>query len=322
VTFFTLSNAVLNGVYHSDEPSSLGSLYEVSEFSGDSGEIEGHTSELLVQLYSGLSQHRIVLLSPLRLLRRIAPALLSERRDLSRMAQLLQMDPVLALKAYRFGLERNPANTQGLAQALSETDIGTLHRAVLLNLFSAAMEPRDEGSAQLLVGWWERAVTVAAVARQLSAALQMQQPDFAALTGLVHNIGEAAILSHVYAEGERFQPNDLAEFVEIHSKEVCEVLLTLWKVPTTMRRAVTESYHWEGDGFQGGELGDLLLLARAITLHTRQEQRSMPAPEALPVFKRLGLDKLRGSDSGLLRQLQETAADTVGEIDAFLKSLH
>jgi len=320
VTYFTLDNKAVTSLQHLDDPSTLISQYEVSEFSGDNQDVEGVTSQLLVQIYGGLSQKRVLLLSWHGLLSQLAPAILGEKDHRNRMAEVMMLDPVLALKAYKHSLSANPEADGSLLDALDRLDVSQIHHTVFMNLFGASMRPSNEVIVEALQQWWERAITVAAVARHLSQSLQLESPDFMALAGLVHNIGEAAVLSYAHVEHDNLGAFELKEFMRSHAKEVGEVLLTLWKLPVKFRRAVADSDQWLRDAYRGADGGDILLVARALTLLARREYGELPRLYELPAYHRLGLQQ--DSAKPLLEELRGIATNVVSDSQAFLDTLN
>lgn len=316
VSYLKIDNALLEGVYDMDEPSTLlQTQYEVSESAEEESDVH---AQLLMHIYDDLNHNRLKILSWYPVSRQIAEQTLSEKQNIQRLVQYSMLDSVLILKIIKQGIT---SSTQMAAlsaeEAISRIGIASVQKLIFLNLFSESAQTDNDLFKQAYLEAWERSITVARVARMLAINKHHHSPDYIALAGLLHNIGEMVLTGYAYAFPAPLSQEDLDECVRLYAAEVGKVLLSHWHFPHKLVEAVTESRNWMRNNSTQSDDTDFVLLARAYTEVARKEHEHAPKMDEMPAFRKMNLNLL---NTDLHHKLKTAAADTIDETLSFLQA--
>ena len=189
---------------------------------------------------------------------RVSRALEDPEVDLSRVAEMIELDATLAAQLVRmanspiFGLG-SPADS--VRKALTRLGIKETRNAIVtVSLMRALPElpaPYEVRS------FWVLGLASGMVARQLARDLKFPDPEMAYLAGLVHCLGEAylavqftervcAVVERWRGSGEDFEDHLTAEF-DVEVPEISAGLLEAWNFPDPIVVAVRSHWHPERD---------------------------------------------------------------------------
>lgn len=316
VSYLKIDNALLKGIYESDEPSTLlATQYEVSESSEE--ESDSH-AQLLMHIYEDLNHDRLKILSWYPVSRQIANQALGEKKDIRRLTQYVMLDPTLLLKIIRASTRvDDKATSLAGEEAISRLGIAAVHKLIFLNLFSESVHTRDDIFRNAYLAAWERSITVSAVSKLLALNKHHHNPDYISLAGLLHNIGELVLISYSYGFPAPMAREDLDDCIRLYAAEVGKVILSHWKMPHKLTEAVTQSRNWLRNNYTHTDDTDFILLALAYTELARKEHNHAPKISEMPAYKKMGLDAL---NDNVHQKLKATAAATVEETLSFLSA--
>ncbi|MCP4313156.1 MAG: HDOD domain-containing protein [Bacteroidetes bacterium] len=316
VSYLRIDNNLLDGIYHLDEPSTLmPSHYEVSESSEE--ESDSH-AQLLMHIYEDLNHDRLKMLSWYPVSRAISGQVLAENKDIERLAQYVMLDPILLLKV----IKKSNATSEQIASqtckgAITMMGVRALHKLVFLNLFSESAHTENELFKGAYLAAWERSIAVAHVARLLARSKQHLNPDYIALAGLLHNVGELVLIIYAFRFPAPLTQEDLDEVIRLYAVEVGKVILSHLHLPRKLIEAVTESSNWMRDSFTQSDDADFILLARVYTALARKEHKNAPKMEEMPACQKMKLDLPNGE---LHWKLKTAASVSVDETFSFLNA--
>jgi len=316
VSYLRIDNALLAGIFESDEPSTLlATQYEVSESSEEDSDVQ---AQLLMHIYEDLNHGRLKILSWYPVSRQIANQALVEKKDIKRLAQYAMLDPVLSLKIIKASTTGgNRAASLAGEEAIFKLGVTATHKLIFLNLFSESVHTKDELFRSAYLSAWERSITVASVSRLLAQNKHHLNPDYIALAGLLHNIGELVLISYSHAFPAPMAKEDLDDCIRLYAPEVGKVLLSHWQLPHKLISAITESHNWMRNNYTQTDDVDFILLARAYTELARKEHNNAPKLAEMPAYNKMNLNAL---NEELHQKLKATAMDTVEETLSFLNA--
>lgn len=166
---------------------------------------------------------------------------------------------------------------------------------------------------QRMIQTWSQGVRVAAITRLLTLNYPRLSGDQALLLGLVHNLGELAVLKFIDQEKD-FDSKQMEGLLEELMAAAGALLLSNWNFDAELVESIRQLNNWQADsGKQEATLDDLLRVARLHSLIGTKDQYRYPRLDEVPAFRKL-------TDQGLTPELSltlvEDAADQVAEVHA------
>jgi HD-like signal output (HDOD) protein len=314
VRYLEIADELLEEFLETHKPTAASDGYAVSELNGTSGaEQDGAEHGLLFRLYDDLSRNRLVLPSLPRVAGGIGRQIAGPDNSPSRIAGLLMLDPALALKTLRAANHRLGPDraVRSCRQAVAHLGPDQVHELVAQCALLESFRPGNPALLDRMHQWWERSLLAAAISYVLAGMTELFDPEFAAMVGLVQNVGEAAILA--YAEQDpalRDGGEPLEACIRAHSADAGRMLLNRWSLPLELAAAAAQTNNWRRDsGHPGADYTDLALLAQ---LHARlgsPELQDLPPLAQLPCVRRLRITV----DPGVSRNLLEVGHRAVAE---------
>jgi putative nucleotidyltransferase with HDIG domain len=178
--------------------------------------------QLLQTVLRRLEEDRLVL-PPLSKIATKALDLVKTETNPSKVTELLEVEPVLALRVIRVGgsLRGSPMPTiQGAVTALGPR---TLRSTIVEACVTGVPESRDRSIADATKLLWQHCVAVAMLARDLGTMLGVGDPEEAYLAGLLHDVGKLA-LAILLLEAEKQAMARLSARTWLNAEQWVEVL--------------------------------------------------------------------------------------------------
>lgn len=234
-----------------------------------------------------------------------------EIKDLER---VLNRDPSMLAKliaAANSPLYRRGHTCQSSGEAIMRLGLDTTSQLVMLFSLRQLFKANHAWVKERMTASWCQGVRVAAIAQLMTLHHPHILADQALLVGLIHNLGELALLKFIDQEPEINQ-----EQMEVLLEELMPaagvLLLSHWGFDDEILNLVAELNHWqstnEGDK---ASLDDLIRVARLHTFIGTDKQYQYPRLDEIPAFQKL-------TDQGLTPDLSltfiEDAADQVAEV--------
>ena len=290
IEFIQIDNQLLSGLSSSnDSPDS----YEETYLSYG---IENAAAELEQRLASDLANERLRLPSLPDVAVRIGRALEDEATDAKRIAKIVQTDMVITAKLIKvansaFYASHEPVDT--CTAAVVRLGINTTHKLVL----SFALRELFRSSSGLLThhmnDLWKHSRQVAAVCYVLAKVTRQFNPEHAMLAGLLHDIGEVAILS--YAEDYPEIANNQAQLDHVIADlrgPVGSMILKSWEFTEDLVTVTEEAENWQRDPGDKADYSDLVIISQLHCFIGTPKMHDVPMLDQVPAFKKLELGEL------------------------------
>ncbi|MBL3601000.1 MAG: HDOD domain-containing protein [gamma proteobacterium endosymbiont of Lamellibrachia anaximandri] len=318
VVYFLIDNRLLDGLTNdsletlaSEELSSLTGQYE-------KGETENRLSQALL---TDLQNDRLILPSLPDVAIKVGRAIEDEDTDAEHLAKIIQTDPVITTKLIRAA---NSALYAGLSPSASCTAaiirLGntTTHKLVLTfalrELFKAHSRVLQDQMRKL----WKHSTQVAGICFVLAKLSRRFNPEHALLAGLLHDIGEVAILS--YAENFPEIANNELQLEQV-MKDMRGVIgchiLTAWGFLEDLVVVTREAEEWTREHTDEADYTDLVIVAQLHSYIGTPEMKTLPTLDKVPAFQKLDIGDLTPE---LSIQILENAADQIAGAQALLNS--
>lgn len=233
-----------------------------------------------------------------------------EVEDLER---ILSKDPSMTAKlvaAANSSFYRRNTSCKTCAEAIMRLGLDTTSQLVMLFSLRQLFKAKHPWVKQRMTQTWSQSVSVAAIAQLLTLHHSHISGDQALLLGLVHNLGELAILLFIDQEAE-VDPEEMEKVLEELMPEAGAMLLSYWNFDPELTESVRQQNNWQADSSSDtATLADLVKVAR---LHSRigtEEQYRYPRLDEVPAFRKLAVQGLTPEFSLIL---VEDAADQMAE---------
>lgn len=247
---------------------------------------------------------------------KVREVLQQEEPELADLENILNKDPSMAAKLVAaanspFYQRGTKCNTCG--SAIKRLGLNITSQLVMLFSLRQLFKANHTWVRQRMTQSWSQGVRVAAITRLLTLNHPRLSGDQALLLGLVHNLGELAILKFIDQEKD-FDPKQMDGLLEELMPEAGALLLRNWNFDPELVESVRQLNNWQTDsGKQEATLDDLLRVARLHSLIGTKDQYRYPRLDEVPAFRKL---THQGLTPELSLTLVEDAADQVAEVHA------
>lgn len=235
----------------------------------------------------------IVLASPLReVTSRIHDAIVSASHP-RRIARLAAMDPAISAKllrdANKHARDSGEPHPRSLAEAAELLGvIGSAGRIQHYSLHDNLTHP-EPAVQEIARKSWQRSLRVAAISYLLASLDGRFNPEQAAMQGLLHNLGELALINRAAREEHPQLDAELAPALDGFAGEVGRELAASWSLSAGVIASNDQLGEWFRDHDGTADTVDLCLIAQ---LHARLGQETptrLPALAEVPAFDKLRL---------------------------------
>ncbi|MDH3389865.1 MAG: HDOD domain-containing protein, partial [Gammaproteobacteria bacterium] len=140
---------------------------------------------------------------------------------------------------------------------------------------------------------WKHSQHVASLSRLMANHLQGFDVEQAQLAGLIHDLGEVAILQYAQDNEEMIsKPELLMQAVKKLRPQITGMLLTQWKFGSEFVTVGEECEDWFRNPGDEPDLCDLVLIAQYHALIGTEEVKHLPPVQSLPAFAKVGMGDL------------------------------
>jgi len=209
---------------------------------------------------------------------------------------IIQSDPVITAKMIMVAnsaLYAGRVQIESLQQAVVRLGLENTRKLVMAYAVSELFRSETSAMKAHMRAVWKHSQHVASLCRLLAAQLDGFDAEQAQLAGLVHDIGEVAILQYAQQNEElRDNPEKLLEAVKSMRPKITGMLLEQWNFGPEFVSVGEESEEWFRNPTDQPDLCDLVLIAQYHAMIGTPQQRSLPPIAALPAFAKLGMGNL------------------------------
>jgi HD-like signal output (HDOD) protein len=235
---------------------------------------------------------------------------------------IIQSDPVITAKMIMVAnsaLYSGRAPIESLQQAVVRLGLENARKLVMTYVVKDLFNSKTSEMKSQMHAVWKHSQHVASLCRLLASHLDGFDVEQAQLAGLVHDIGEVAILQYAQQHDElRDNPEKLLEVVKSMRPQITGMLLDEWKFGPEFVTVGQECEEWFRNPADQSDLCDLVLIAQYHAMIGTPKQRSLPPIAALPAFAKLGMGNLAIEH---IIEFMKKSRDKIKSIESHLGSL-
>ncbi|MET0020470.1 MAG: HDOD domain-containing protein [Candidatus Thiodiazotropha sp. 6PLUC1] len=257
---------------------------------------EGAESALMEALITDLNQDKLVLPSLPDVAVRVGRAMRDETTNARKLAEIVQTDPAITTKLIRAAnspLYAGVTPVDSCAAAIVRLGADTTHKLVLTFALRELFNTRSSMLKEHMRDLWLHSVKVSAVCFILAKVTKKFNPEHALLAGLLHDIGNVAILS--YAERYPEVANDsekLDQVLKDMRGRIGSVILRNWGFIEDLIEVTQEAENWQREIEGEADYADLVIVAQLHSFIGTPQMKDIPTLDQAPSFNRLNLGEL------------------------------
>ena len=277
--------------------------------------------QILYELIFELQQGNFILPTLPDIALRIREIIADEDSSANDIAKVIMSDPVIAAKIMK-------AANSAMYQRKSKADdcktavvgLGTQVTSKLVTAFT--MQELFKSSSEKLTkqmnSFWEHSIEIAAISSFLAKITPGISQDQALLAGLVHDIGNVAILNKALEYPDIIVSDEKIEkLLSKMSNMVSGSILQSWGFSDEMIQVAKETEHWMREGTDKPDMTDIINIAHLHSYIGTDKQKTVPIIDQVPAFHKMALGKLTPELS--INVLQE-AGKQIEDIKSIFKN--
>lgn len=247
---------------------------------------------------------------------KVRKVLEQEEPEIAELERVINNDPSISAKlvaAANSALYHRGSPCRTSADAIMRLGLETTSQLVMLFSLRQLFKAKQPWVKTRMVKTWEQGVRVAAICQLLTLHHPHLSGDQALLIGLIHNLGELAILKFI-DDLDKLNPVEMEQVLEELMPEAGVLLLSSWNFDSEIIDSISQLNNWytETKG-QKATLSDLLKVARIHSTIGTPNQYRYPRLDELPAFHKLAK---QGLTEDFSLALIDDAAEQVAEMQA------
>jgi HD-like signal output (HDOD) protein len=295
----------------------------------DTGNMEVFTIEqseeenvLTIQLFQDLMTGNVALPSLPDVAQRIQQAFTQQSINVDTLATIVQSDPAITAKLIMISnssLYRGEVQIETLNQAIVRLGLETTRKQIMTYAVNELFREKSLEMKDKMQKLWKHSQKVASLSRILARKSQLFDPELAQLAGLMHDLGEIAILQYAQEHTEMYNDdNQLPQAIRSLRPQFTSMLLHKWKFSDELVTVGEESEQWFRNNQDKADLCDLVMIAQYHSFIGTPDMKNLPPLSKLPAFTKLGMDSLDPQQS--LQFIKESKQE-IDEIEVLLDSI-
>lgn len=313
IYYFVVSKSVLDELQLSIQESNKDSMFE--EMRAKSG-ADGST--LLEEFQQELDKGRFVLPSLPEVALQIGRKIEDPECSINDIATLVNSDPAIAVKLIKTAnsvIYRGVKPYADTQAAISRLGLVTTKQLVTSFAILELFQPESHAFKEYMQQIWRQSIEVAAYSYVIAKSLPTLDESEAMLAGLLHNIGELAVLSYA----GRFydlvsDENQLMNISMILRGKVGGMILEKWGFSAELVTVARESSNWLRESNSDFDYCDLVQVASLYAIESHGGESELPKMQSVPAFQNLALSQEQAN------QVVEAAQDQINEIRSLFSS--
>ncbi|MCU7834848.1 MAG: HDOD domain-containing protein [gamma proteobacterium symbiont of Taylorina sp.] len=252
--------------------------------------------QILYELIFELQQGNFTLPSLPNIALRIRETITDEDSSAADIAKIIISDPVITAKVIKAA---NSAMYQRRNKAedckTAVVGLGTKVTSQLVTAFT--MQELFKSPSELLTkhmqAFWEHSIEIAAISSILAKITPGFSSQQALLAGLVHDIGNVAILNKALEYSDVIASEaSIERLLSKMSNQVTSSILQSWNFSEDMVLAAKEAENWMRDENSKPDLADIINIAHLHSYIGTDKQKTVPIIDQVPAFNKMALGKL------------------------------
>ncbi|MCG7963701.1 MAG: HDOD domain-containing protein [Candidatus Thiodiazotropha taylori] len=293
VEYLMVDNALIKGLINDEAEGITATEIEGMDKPYDKDSAENNLTEALL---ADLNEDKLVLPSLPDVAVRVGRAMRDENTNARKLAEIVQTDPAITTKLIRAAnspLYAGVTPVDSCAAAIVRLGADTTHKLVLTFALRDLFNTRSNILKDHMRDLWMHSVKVSAVCYILSKVTKRFNPEHAMLAGLLHDIGNVAILS--YAERFPEVANDAEKLDQVIADmrgRIGSVILRNWGFIEDLIEVTLHAEDWLRESEGEADYADLVIVAQLHTFIGSPAMSNLPSLDQVPAFERLNLGEL------------------------------
>jgi len=251
---------------------------------------------LTIQLFQDLMSGNLKLPSLPHVAQNIQQAFADSAANAESICTIIQSDPAITAKLIMISnsaLYGGKAKFESLQQAVVRLGLETTRKLVMTYAVKELFQGKTPNMKTQMQNLWKHSQHVACMCRLMANHLQGFDVEQAQLAGLIHDLGEVAILQYAQDNEELIENADLLmSAVEKLRPQITGMLLNRWNFGPEFVTVGEECEDWFRNPGDQPDLCDLVLIAQYHAFIGTPEMKRLPPVQTLPAFAKLGMDDL------------------------------
>ena len=281
---------------------------------------EHEEDRILYELILDLQQGNFVLPSLPSVATRIRETIEDEKSNAVDIANVILADPAIAVKVIKAA---NSAMYQRRTKALdckaAVVGLGTKVTTQLVLAFTLKelFNPKSELLKKRMTQLWEHSIEIAAISFVLAKISPGFDAEHALLAGLIHGIGDVAIINKI-SEQPQIMDNEekLDEVINKMRTQVAASILKRWNFAEDFIAVAEGTGDWMRDNNSEPDLVDIVNMAHLHSYIGTPKQRTAPIIDQVPAFNKMALGQLTPK---LSIKVLEKAREKIDQTKALLR---
>ncbi|OQX32464.1 MAG: hypothetical protein B0D96_13440 [Candidatus Sedimenticola endophacoides] len=288
----------------------LRSIISMIRHSPASGNISGYTVESGDQRHETLNAENRISIDFLRDLDggslglpslpdvavRIGRVINDRESSATDIADIILTDPAIAakvIKAANSALYGQSAPVTTCTKAVVRLGNDVTQKLVLSYAVRELFQVHSRLLRERMNALWRHSVRVAAICHVLAQGYRRFDPEQAMLAGLLHDIGEVALLNYIAGlTREQQQPELIERALDDLRGPVGSLILRHWGFDRELVITALDADRWMRDTLRHADYCDLVIIAQLHSHIGTGQSPALPAIDQVPAHRRLGLGEL------------------------------
>ncbi|TDJ27008.1 MAG: HDOD domain-containing protein [Gammaproteobacteria bacterium] len=258
-------------------------------------------NELTIQLFQDLMTGNVALPSLPDVAQRIQQAFSQKAVNVGVLANIIHSDPAITAKLIMISnsvLYRGQDHIDTLNQAIVRLGLETTQKQVMTYAVNELFREKSSAMKAKMQKLWKHSQKVASLSRILARKSKLFDPSMAQLAGLIHDLGEIAILQYAQEHTEMYDDdNKLPQAIRALRPQITSMLLHKWNFSDELVTVGEESEDWFRNPQDEADLCDLVMIAQYHSFIGTPEMKNLPPISKLPALAKLGMDELGPKES-------------------------
>jgi HD-like signal output (HDOD) protein len=165
---------------------------------------------------------------------------------------------------------------------------------------------------------WEHSIKISALCYVLAKMIGGFEPEHALLAGLLHDIGEVAILNYATRFSEVLSEQaTLNQVIKELRSDIGSSILSNWGFMDDLVTAAAEAEHWHREHPGSADYADLVIIAQLHSYIGSAKMREHPPLNEVPAFNKLDIGELTPKMS---LKILDRAEEKIQRAEALLRS--
>lgn len=281
--------------------------YEVNDV-----QISDAEGVLFQELYAACAQKDLQLPTMPEVATRIAELADDPDAGVPELTRVIQMEPAVAgsiLKVANSPLYRGTAEIDNIRNAVIRLGLKVTRDLATSIALREVFSSKNKAIQARMQSAWEHSVNISSRSYALAKKTGTLDPERALMAGLLHDIGEVAILTHMDRCGLDGSPEDLDATIRKLRTMAGTLVMSHWGLAADLSQITEAAEDWWRDPGPDPDYGDVVMISHLCHHDEPKMDESVPEIIEIPAAAKLGLDTLDDRlECPLLKEIEQETA--------------